>query len=585
MKFLFTKDISLTYGGKPKVKVDLGIPAHRHTYCREMPQEFQVLRCYQCSTFQVHQVKKAKKWSCKMCGEKQSVIKVFGRGVAADCRRHVQKLNSLRGEIEQVTFESSPSYTSQEQSELSHQQMTEDNNPSVDRWSRFVTPYEEEGDAEDDENDDMFTTDMAELRQKQMTRKRKRYQRDNDCEDDSSDHSQFIYGRSQIQDRRQIQIDDSPEGSSTDMRGRKGNINHLENKTFIQEYKSPSQARYPSVNSVCSVKDDNEGQGHWSNLGGNVTIHHSGYHGNQRDALPGDRPGPAANTGQGYGNYQGMNKVQILNKCQTHHKVQDTDQGLNNGQVHLDGMKKNRNASKWSKYKNDSDSSEETYTFKEQSINGIDICEKGHNQNLNADKGKALGIATSVQSKFKGSTETTRGFSVQEGRLKDFVNARSSTVKLTSHDEMWRESVTSKTCIGRACPEERVGVLGSRFIEGKGNRCRGDNSNSITGLEDKQGNTDKFNSVNQDSFASTRNPNYKSHYQTSSEPLTSCSESFHNSYITEQDITPSTELSSLSHLTRCNQGMGHSEHVVSQKSTSLQSMFVTEDITDEDLLL
>lgn len=47
------------------------------------------------------QVKKVKKWSCKMCGEKQSVFEEFGRGTGADCRRHVQKLNATRGQMEQ----------------------------------------------------------------------------------------------------------------------------------------------------------------------------------------------------------------------------------------------------------------------------------------------------------------------------------------------------------------------------------------------------------------------------------------------------------------------------------------------------
>lgn len=45
-------------------------------YRPEMPQEFQVLQCYSCNTFQVHQVKKTTKWACKMCGEKQSLKKV-----------------------------------------------------------------------------------------------------------------------------------------------------------------------------------------------------------------------------------------------------------------------------------------------------------------------------------------------------------------------------------------------------------------------------------------------------------------------------------------------------------------------------
>uniref|UniRef100_A0A8C9U8A7 MRN complex interacting protein n=1 Tax=Scleropages formosus TaxID=113540 RepID=A0A8C9U8A7_SCLFO len=37
-----------------------------------------------------------------MCGEKQSLIKVYGQGSGADCRRHVQKLNALRGEMVQA---------------------------------------------------------------------------------------------------------------------------------------------------------------------------------------------------------------------------------------------------------------------------------------------------------------------------------------------------------------------------------------------------------------------------------------------------------------------------------------------------
>ncbi|KAM4621924.1 MRN complex-interacting protein [Polymixia lowei] len=63
-----------------------------------MVQDFRVLECFSCRTFQVHEVKKTKKWTCKMCGEKQSVIKVVSRGSGRDCRRHVQQLNSKRGE-------------------------------------------------------------------------------------------------------------------------------------------------------------------------------------------------------------------------------------------------------------------------------------------------------------------------------------------------------------------------------------------------------------------------------------------------------------------------------------------------------
>uniref|UniRef100_A0A3Q3KEY8 MRN complex-interacting protein N-terminal domain-containing protein n=1 Tax=Monopterus albus TaxID=43700 RepID=A0A3Q3KEY8_MONAL len=44
-----------------------------------------------------YQVKKMNRWICKLCGEKQSLE--FGRGPGADCRRHVQKLNAMRGTL------------------------------------------------------------------------------------------------------------------------------------------------------------------------------------------------------------------------------------------------------------------------------------------------------------------------------------------------------------------------------------------------------------------------------------------------------------------------------------------------------
>eukprot|EP01137_Pigoraptor_chileana_P001748 Opistho-2@2092 len=58
-------------------------------------QTFMVVRCCadHCATFQVHQVNKAKKWTCKICGTKQSVRKTFVEGAAAHCRVAVQGLN------------------------------------------------------------------------------------------------------------------------------------------------------------------------------------------------------------------------------------------------------------------------------------------------------------------------------------------------------------------------------------------------------------------------------------------------------------------------------------------------------------
>uniref|UniRef100_A0A1B6GUL4 MRN complex-interacting protein N-terminal domain-containing protein n=1 Tax=Cuerna arida TaxID=1464854 RepID=A0A1B6GUL4_9HEMI len=70
-----------------------------------MPQEHYVLKCFSCETFQSHIVKKTNKWLCKVCGEKQTIKKVYGRGSGKDCRLHTQKLNALKGEKEQSTVE------------------------------------------------------------------------------------------------------------------------------------------------------------------------------------------------------------------------------------------------------------------------------------------------------------------------------------------------------------------------------------------------------------------------------------------------------------------------------------------------
>ncbi|MPC64744.1 UPF0544 protein C5orf45 [Portunus trituberculatus] len=63
-----------------------------------MGQEFNVVRCFSCCVFQSHQVRKDKKFVCKMCGERQSE---YGRGSGKDCRVHVQKLNTLRRSMEE----------------------------------------------------------------------------------------------------------------------------------------------------------------------------------------------------------------------------------------------------------------------------------------------------------------------------------------------------------------------------------------------------------------------------------------------------------------------------------------------------
>ncbi|XP_072520215.1 MRN complex-interacting protein [Salminus brasiliensis] len=131
-----------------------------------MVQEFHVLRCFSCQTFQVQQVKKSKKWSCKMCGEKQSLIKEYGRGTGADCRRHVQKLNSMRGELLEVENERAwTQWEKEEECEAKDRsgdegqscEQQEDMRATVSRWSKYVDQTENEPRGDEDEEENIYT--------------------------------------------------------------------------------------------------------------------------------------------------------------------------------------------------------------------------------------------------------------------------------------------------------------------------------------------------------------------------------------------------------------------------------------------
>ena len=56
-----------------------------------MPQVFFALQCFQCSTFQVVQKTQQQKFTCKLCGAKQSIVRVFASGAAKECRAVVQQ--------------------------------------------------------------------------------------------------------------------------------------------------------------------------------------------------------------------------------------------------------------------------------------------------------------------------------------------------------------------------------------------------------------------------------------------------------------------------------------------------------------
>lgn len=100
-----------------------------------MSQEMNVLCCYSCQMFQVHIVKKEKKWQCKVCNEKQSIRRVYFQGLGKDCRLYVQQLNSQKQEnFESVQTEDSDindeNYVSCDNTESSSNQQSFDKQSS-----------------------------------------------------------------------------------------------------------------------------------------------------------------------------------------------------------------------------------------------------------------------------------------------------------------------------------------------------------------------------------------------------------------------------------------------------------------------
>ncbi|KAM9377732.1 MRN complex-interacting protein [Pholidichthys leucotaenia] len=134
-----------------------------------MVQEFQVLRCFRCRTFQVQQVKKVNKWSCKLCGEKQSLLKEFGRGSGADCRRHVQKLNAMRGAMVEEQDRRAQSLWE----EGDEEKLTQVNQSRGSRWSKYLDTPDEEAVPEEEESEGSVSLERHE-RYRRMNRKRKR---------------------------------------------------------------------------------------------------------------------------------------------------------------------------------------------------------------------------------------------------------------------------------------------------------------------------------------------------------------------------------------------------------------------------
>jgi len=126
-----------------------------------MLQEFNVVRCFSCATFQVDMKKMSSNWTCKLCGEKQSLKKVYSTSESAkECREIVKQLNEKRREMEEEVenipnvmeeeFEYAPNEQEYNASQISQAltQITSESNiqrgpHGKSRWSKYLVKSNE----------------------------------------------------------------------------------------------------------------------------------------------------------------------------------------------------------------------------------------------------------------------------------------------------------------------------------------------------------------------------------------------------------------------------------------------------------
>ncbi|CAF0765886.1 unnamed protein product [Brachionus calyciflorus] len=118
-----------------------------------MPQIFNIVKCYQCNMYQVDIDKKStNKWTCKLCGSKQSLKQIFFQGESKDCRLKVQQLNEMGSKIQEQIAETKLNYLENQTNQQQHQNSYENNSnvsyqqqnilsnaTKVSKWARFLT--------------------------------------------------------------------------------------------------------------------------------------------------------------------------------------------------------------------------------------------------------------------------------------------------------------------------------------------------------------------------------------------------------------------------------------------------------------
>ena len=123
-----------------------------------MPVEHQILRCCECSIFQVQQKKKSTQFSCKLCGKKQTLQRVYAQSFQAkDLRPLVQEYNLREGaalEVREEMKRKEPSREIRKQYETAGNPSDRGTAPLAQResnWERFK--YGEESDEDPTETE------------------------------------------------------------------------------------------------------------------------------------------------------------------------------------------------------------------------------------------------------------------------------------------------------------------------------------------------------------------------------------------------------------------------------------------------
>ncbi|XP_060819870.1 MRN complex-interacting protein [Bombus pascuorum] len=108
-----------------------------------MSQELNILRCYSCKTYQVHIVKKAKKWQCKICNFKQTFKQAYFKGSGRDCRVMVQKLNLMKEHEIQENISFSGCNSTNDNYMNNHPEKPKPNIKVESKWAKYLDTPEE----------------------------------------------------------------------------------------------------------------------------------------------------------------------------------------------------------------------------------------------------------------------------------------------------------------------------------------------------------------------------------------------------------------------------------------------------------